>query len=256
MVGLQGGKNGPETNDVLRDNIERNANTAFSGTYAAPEQVPGKKCGNNMKVLPLNPDGVYKQSITVTYRTLLPKDDQITTVESVHFTVDMNCPPADGSDYSCLDRMGGTRTVTTQTRDGTKSFTQRIHWDGALINASGNAQSSSATDPNRTAMRFIQSPGYYCTNEGQLAYAWSLPAEETATTYYNDGSSDLIYRWSFAGSVAPKEAWPKRFFAQPLCCGANLDPGQFQGRPFQQTYSPFTPTAATMGACVGPVFNG
>ncbi len=254
LVGMKGGKNGPETNDVLRENIERNANTTFGGSYVAPEQVDGKKCGSAMKVLPLNPNGVYTQSITLTTRTLLPADNQVTTIETVNFTVDMNCPPPNG-DYSCFDRMGGTRAVTTQTRDGTKSMSQRINWDGTLLPVSGNAQGISVPDPNRSAMRFIQTPGYYCTNEGQLAFAWSLPGEETATTYYNDGSSDLIYRWSFTGSVAPKEAWPKRFFAQPVCCGANLDPNQFHGRPFQQTYSPFTPNASTRGACVGPIYN-
>jgi hypothetical protein len=71
--------------------------------------------------------------------------------------------------------------------------------------------------------------------------------------YSSNGEAQEFESWSFSGSVAPKEAWEKRFFRLPLCCGANLDPEKANGKPFPQTYSPFNPTPETEGLCFSEI---
>jgi hypothetical protein len=115
LVGRKGGANGLDTNDVLEKGIERKADTVFGSTYVQPDRIDGETCGNSMTILPLNPEGIYRQSVTVVYKRLFPidnpntpnvnEDQRFTTTETVEFTKHMNCPPPSGGGL-LLSRFG------------------------------------------------------------------------------------------------------------------------------------------------------
>lgn len=225
----------------------RGVDSTIGGDYVEPERVDGKKCGTGVTILPENKEGVYAQTVNVVAKSFGKNPITVTTI--ANFTVHMKCLTGEGEYCSPGN---GTWTQTTQTEDGSETRSGTISDDGSVQTNDGRGFSFG--DPLRSPMRFLLTPGYYCTTEGKLAFPWSLPESESAFMYRPDGSSEQIYQWTFSGSVAPRSAWPKRLVNTRVCCAKNPFPEGADPQTTPATYSVATVSPGQEGSCVsGPL---